>query len=177
MTDQAAASRSFDDGKDAGALAHDRRSGAARSASSQHVLRYWEEQFPMLQPLKRSGGRRYYRPEDVALVETIDRLVHREGYTLRGARARRSRRGRAVPPRVPGGAFVRSRRQRRGASAIARDPPASRRRARGLTRSRPRSGTVPAKPRASARGQNSIPGLRHCSLCCLASPWWRYHHG
>jgi DNA-binding transcriptional MerR regulator len=40
----------------------------------------------MLKPLKRSGGRRYYRPEDIALVETIDRLVHREGFTLRGAR-------------------------------------------------------------------------------------------
>jgi len=52
----------------------------------QHVLRYWEEQFPMLRPLKRSGGRRYYRPEDVALVMAIDRLVHREGFTLRGAR-------------------------------------------------------------------------------------------
>ncbi len=52
----------------------------------QHVLRYWEEQFPMLRPVKRSGGRRYYRPEDVRLIETIDRLVHREGYTLRGAR-------------------------------------------------------------------------------------------
>jgi DNA-binding transcriptional MerR regulator len=52
----------------------------------QHVLRYWEEQFPMLRPLKRSGGRRYYRPADIALVERIDRLVHREGYTLRGAR-------------------------------------------------------------------------------------------
>ena len=53
----------------------------------QHVLRYWEEQFPMLKPLKRSGGRRYYRPEDVAMVETIDRLVHKEGYTLKGAKA------------------------------------------------------------------------------------------
>ena len=53
----------------------------------QHVLRYWEEQFPMLRPLKRSGGRRYYRAEDVALVERIDRLVHREGYTLKGAKA------------------------------------------------------------------------------------------
>ena len=52
----------------------------------QHVLRYWEEQFPMLRPLKRSGGRRYYRPDDVHLLATIDRLVHREGYTLRGAR-------------------------------------------------------------------------------------------
>lgn len=52
----------------------------------QHVLRYWEEQFPMLRPLKRSGSRRYYRPEDIALVQRIDRLVHKEGYTLRGAR-------------------------------------------------------------------------------------------
>ena len=59
---------------------------AAALGIRQHVLRYWEEQFPMLRPLKRGGGRRYYRPEDVALVAKIDRLVHREGYTLRGAR-------------------------------------------------------------------------------------------
>jgi DNA-binding transcriptional MerR regulator len=57
----------------------------------QHVLRYWEEQFPMLKPVKRSGGRRYYRPEDVRLIAAIDRLVHREGYTLRGARQALSR--------------------------------------------------------------------------------------
>lgn len=51
-----------------------------------HVLRYWEEQFPMLRPVKRAGGRRLYRPEDMELLVTIDRLVHREGLTLRGAR-------------------------------------------------------------------------------------------
>ncbi len=75
----------FADGKEEGAL---RTIGEVAKALGirQHVLRYWEEQFPMLKPLKRSGGRRYYRPEDVALVEAIDRLVHREGYTLRGAR-------------------------------------------------------------------------------------------
>jgi DNA-binding transcriptional MerR regulator len=75
----------FDDGKDAGAL---RTIGevAAGFDIRQHVLRYWEQQFPMLRPLKRSGGRRYYRPEDVALVATIDRLINREGYTLKGAR-------------------------------------------------------------------------------------------
>jgi DNA-binding transcriptional MerR regulator len=50
------------------------------------VLRYWEDQFPMLRPVKRSGGRRYYRPEDVALLVDINRLVHAQGYTLRGAR-------------------------------------------------------------------------------------------
>jgi DNA-binding transcriptional MerR regulator len=75
----------FVDGKDAAAL---RTIGEVAKALDirQHVLRYWEEQFPMLKPLKRSGGRRYYRPEDIALVETIDRLVHREGYTLKGAK-------------------------------------------------------------------------------------------
>ncbi|HQS95846.1 MAG: transcriptional regulator [Novosphingobium sp. 17-62-19] len=52
----------------------------------QHVLRYWEEQFPSLRPLTRAGGRRYYRPEDVALIAEIDQLLHREGYTIKGAK-------------------------------------------------------------------------------------------
>lgn len=76
----------FDDGKDQGALRTIGELGDALGIKA-HVLRYWEAQFPQLQPLKRSGGRRYYRPEDVALVEEIDRLVHKEGYTLRGAKA------------------------------------------------------------------------------------------
>ncbi len=63
----------------------------------QHVLRYWEEQFPQLKPVKRSGGRRYYRPEDVRLIAAIDRLVHREGYTLRGARLALTREAGASP--------------------------------------------------------------------------------
>lgn len=76
----------FNDGKAPDAM---RTIGEVSAALDirQHVLRYWEDQFPMLRPLKRSGGRRYYRPEDVQLVATIDRLVHRDGYTLRGARA------------------------------------------------------------------------------------------
>ncbi|MFN3423341.1 MAG: MerR family transcriptional regulator [Novosphingobium meiothermophilum] len=52
----------------------------------QHVLRYWEEQFPALRPLTRAGGRRYYRAQDIALIAEIDRLLHREGYTIKGAR-------------------------------------------------------------------------------------------
>jgi len=76
----------FDDGKDAGALRTIGEVGEALGIKP-HVLRYWEQQFPMLKPLKRSGGRRYYRQGDVALVELIDRLVNREGYTLKGARA------------------------------------------------------------------------------------------
>ena len=75
---------SFDDGKDPQAL---RTIGEVADALGvkQHVLRYWEQQFPMLRPMKRSGGRRYYRPADVQLVTTIDRLVNSEGYTLKGA--------------------------------------------------------------------------------------------
>jgi DNA-binding transcriptional MerR regulator len=76
----------FDDGKDEGAL---RTIGEVSEALGikPHVLRYWEAQFPQLRPLKRSGGRRYYRPSDVAIIEMIDRLVNREGYTLKGAAA------------------------------------------------------------------------------------------
>jgi DNA-binding transcriptional MerR regulator len=75
----------FDDGKAPDAL---RTIGEVTRVLGirQHVLRYWEEQFPMLRPVKRSGNRRYYRPEDIALIAEIDRLVHREGFTLRGAR-------------------------------------------------------------------------------------------
>lgn len=91
----------FDDGKAPDAL---RTIGEVTRALGirQHVLRYWEEQFPMLQPLKRSGGRRYYRPEDIALIAEIDRLVHREGFTLRGARqAMEARPGKPGKPGKP----------------------------------------------------------------------------
>ena len=75
----------FEDGKADGAMRTIGEVSAAFGIKA-HVLRYWEQQFPSLQPLKRSGGRRLYRAEDVAMVETIDRLVNREGYTLKGAR-------------------------------------------------------------------------------------------
>lgn len=50
----------------------------------QHVLRFWETKFPALRPLKRGGGRRYYRPEDMVLLRRIRGLLHAEGYTVRG---------------------------------------------------------------------------------------------
>lgn len=74
---------------------------AAALGIRQHVLRYWEDQFPMLRPLTRSGGRRYYRPEDIALLRQIDRLVHHEGYTLRGARGVIEGEARQAPPPAP----------------------------------------------------------------------------
>jgi len=50
----------------------------------QHVLRFWESKFGQLRPLKRGGGRRYYRPEDIALLRRIRDLLYAEGYTIRG---------------------------------------------------------------------------------------------
>jgi DNA-binding transcriptional MerR regulator len=51
---------------------------------AQHVLRFWETRFPQIKPLKRGGGRRYYRPDDVELLKGIRHLLYREGYTIKG---------------------------------------------------------------------------------------------
>jgi len=75
-----------------------RRSQSAKSASAfrtisevsddldvpQHVLRFWETKFSHIKPMKRGGGRRYYRPEDVALLRRIRELLYTEGYTIKG---------------------------------------------------------------------------------------------
>ncbi len=50
----------------------------------QHVLRFWETKFAQVKPLKRGGGRRYYRPEDIALLKRIQGLLYDEGYTIKG---------------------------------------------------------------------------------------------
>jgi DNA-binding transcriptional MerR regulator len=60
-----------------------------------HVLRFWESKFSQLKPMKRSGGRRYYRQEDIALLETIKSLLYDEGYTIKGAQASLSKRRKA----------------------------------------------------------------------------------
>lgn len=49
-----------------------------------HVLRFWEGRFPQIKPMKRGGGRRYYRPEDMDLLRGICQLLHAEGYTIKG---------------------------------------------------------------------------------------------
>jgi DNA-binding transcriptional MerR regulator len=52
----------------------------------QHVLRFWETRFPELKPLKRGGNRRYYRPGDVAFAAALHKLLHQDGYTVKGVR-------------------------------------------------------------------------------------------
>lgn len=50
----------------------------------QHVLRFWESKFSSIKPMKRGGNRRYYRPEDVQVIKAIKKLLHSDGYTIRG---------------------------------------------------------------------------------------------
>ncbi len=83
-----------DDGDDQGGDEHgsDKAPDAFRTISEvagdlelpQHVLRFWETRFRQIRPLKRGGGRRYYRPEDVELLRGIRHLLYGEGYTIRG---------------------------------------------------------------------------------------------
>lgn len=50
----------------------------------QHVLRFWESKFSQIKPLKRGGGRRYYRPDDIVLLQRIKKLLYDDGYTIKG---------------------------------------------------------------------------------------------
>ncbi|WP_144095298.1 MerR family transcriptional regulator [Croceicoccus sediminis] len=90
----------FEDGKDPQAFRTIGEVSAALDIKP-HVLRYWEEQFPMLRPVKRSGGRRYYRPGDVELLQKIDRLLNQDGYTIRGAVKAIEDEGKAPPAPEP----------------------------------------------------------------------------
>ncbi len=71
----------------------------------QHVLRFWETKFPLVKPLKRGGGRRYYRPDDISLLRRISDLLYIQGYTIKGVqRLLREGGGRLaddIPPATP----------------------------------------------------------------------------
>lgn len=65
----------------------------------QHVLRFWETKFPQIKPLKRGGGRRYYRPDDVELLRRIQHFLYKEGYTIKGVQ-RLLKETKGVPPDI-----------------------------------------------------------------------------
>ena len=69
----------------------------------QHVLRFWETKFPQIKPLKRGGGRRYYRPEDVEVLQHIRQLLYDDKYTIKGVQQLFREQGGAKPagPTVP----------------------------------------------------------------------------
>ncbi len=64
----------------------------------QHVLRFWETKFTQIRPLKRGGGRRYYRPDDVELLRRIRSLLYSEGYTIKGVQKVLRETGGKLPP-------------------------------------------------------------------------------
>lgn len=74
----------------------------------QHVLRFWETKFSQVRPLKRGGGRRYYRPEDVELLKRIHELLYTEGYTIKGVQKlfRQNGKNSVLEGEVGGGAIV-----------------------------------------------------------------------
>ena len=65
-----------------------------------HVLRFWETKFMQLKPMKRSGGRRYYRPEDIEILQSIKALLYQEGFTIKGAQKALSLR-KSTPAKAP----------------------------------------------------------------------------
>ena len=83
---------------------------------AQHVLRFWESKFPQIRPLKRGGGRRYYRPEDIDLLRQIRGLLYEQGYTIKGAQ--KFLRSRPAAPDEPSA-------QPPGATAIVEPRPAA----------------------------------------------------
>ena len=116
------------DGQEPRSLPHDQR-GADDLDLPQHVLRFWETRFPQIRPLKRGGGRRYYRPDDVELLRAIKRLLYDEGYTIKG---------------------VQKLFREQGAQALAAGAGDARCRRRGGRAPRPRPRGVAAPPRAAA---------------------------
>jgi len=68
----------------------------------QHVLRFWESKFQQIRPLKRGGGRRYYRPEDIQLLDSIKDLLYNQGFTIRGVQKLLREGGRSPLARATG---------------------------------------------------------------------------
>ena len=77
MSERAASSKSADAYRTISEVAED-------LGLPQHVLRFWETRFPQVKPLKRAGGRRFYRPEDVGLLRAVKALLYDDGYTIKG---------------------------------------------------------------------------------------------
>lgn len=70
-----------------------------------HVLRFWETKFPQIKPMKRGGGRRYYRPEDISLLKGVREMLHVDGYSIKGVqKALREQGVRAIADRPAGDA-------------------------------------------------------------------------
>ena len=108
----------------------------------QHVLRFWETRFSQIKPMKRAGGRRYYRPADVELLKGIRSLLYKEGYTIRGVQKILKEDGAAYVASVGRGEIEPRKREGEMASA---PPP-------GMSKPAPRVKGGSAAPAAAADG-------------------------
>jgi DNA-binding transcriptional MerR regulator len=108
-----------------------------------HVLRFWETKFTQIKPLKRGGGRRYYRPEDVELLRRIRELLYRDGYTIKGVqRLLRDTGARALASGVPLAELARAE-----PPAAAPEQPTSNVTPLNVEAPRPLANVAPLKPR------------------------------
>lgn len=71
-----------------------------------HVLRFWETKFSTIKPVKRAGNRRYYRPQDVEVIKTIQDLLHNQGYTIKGAQAYFKKAAKPMVPQISASSSV-----------------------------------------------------------------------
>lgn len=104
----------------------------------QHVLRFWETRFSQIKPMKRAGGRRYYRPGDIELLKGIRSLLYKEGYTIRGVQKILKEDGAVYVSAVGRGEIVA---RREGEMATAPPP--------GTAKAAPRAGKVAVKSAAA----------------------------
>jgi DNA-binding transcriptional MerR regulator len=122
----------------------------------QHVLRFWETKFPQVKPLKRGGGRRYYRPDDISLLRRISDLLYIQGYTIKGVqRLLREGGGRLADDIPPATADERAAAEAERDLALAPPPPE-------LTL------TIPEPPSVALRRPSEVERLRAALVHALA---------
>jgi DNA-binding transcriptional MerR regulator len=152
------------DDAEAGRLRPRKAAGAFRTISEvadelhipQHVLRFWETKFPQVKPLKRGGGRRYYRPDDISLLRRISDLLYIQGYTIKGVqRLLREGGGRLADDIPPATADERAAAEAERNLALTPPPPE-------LTL------TIPDPPSAALRRPSEVERLRAALLHTLA---------
>ena len=121
----------------------------------QHVLRFWETKFPQVKPLKRGGGRRYYRPDDIALLRRISDLLYIQGYTIKGVqRLLREGGGRLSDDIPPAPADEQEAAEAERAAALSEEPEL------------PMPGLAPAAaPQAARRARARPRSIRKPSAC------------
>lgn len=117
----------------------------------QHVLRFWETKFTHIKPMKRAGGRRYYRPADVELLQGIRSLLYKDGYTIRGVQKILKEDGAAYVAGVGRGEIEPRKREGEMASA----PPPGTAKAAPRVSAKPKA--APEPPKAQAPAQASLP--------------------